>query len=109
MSFPFIPPKGHEDEAIKEYSSNMHELRPYVAGAAATVATVAAAPSFAPIVAPAVQSVASAASKIPWTTTAATAATVGVGVASYETTQSVSYKIAAVVIAILIASRFFSK
>ena len=109
MSFPFIPPRGKEEEAIKEYRSNIREQTPYVVGAAATAASIAAAPSFAPVVAPAVQSVASAASKIPWTTTAATAATVGVGVATYETTQGVSFKIAAVVVALIVASRFFSK
>ena len=38
MSFPFIPPRGKEEEAIKEYRSNIREQTPYLVGAAATAA-----------------------------------------------------------------------
>ena len=131
MSFPFIPPRGKEEEAIKEYRSNIREQTPYVGGAAVAAAAALAAPEIAAlgsVAAPAVSGVASTiangAAKIPWSTTLKSSAAIGAGVGTYEavkgatdavnetvkeTLDSTSFKLIMGVAAIIVASRFFSK
>jgi hypothetical protein len=127
MSFPFIPPRGKEEEAIQEYRSNIRQERPYVAGAAVAAAAAVAAPEIAAlgsIAAPTVSSVANTvangAAKIPWSTTLKSSAAIGAGVGAYEavkgasdavkeTLDSTSFKVIIGVVAIMVASRFFSK
>ena len=127
MSFAFTPPPGREEEAIQEYRSNIRQERPYVAGAAVAAAAAVAAPeivALGSVAAPAVSGVASTiangAAKIPWSTTLKSSAAIGAGVGAYravkgasdavkETLDSTSFKVIIGVVALIVASRFFSK